>query len=70
MVKDMIKFSEEMTLSFSFFSSFFNGDHLLEKRIGFFWSKIFLLEVNPLLGGLHPLERQTGTHESCFPLYK
>ena len=59
-------FLGEVTLSV--YASLFKMGLLLKERICSLWSKFFPLRVKPILRGLSQLRKQTGSHESCFPL--
>ena len=61
--------SWEETVNF-IFASFFHMGLLINERICSCRSKFFPLQVDfPLEGVCYP-GKETGSHESCFPLYK
>ena len=44
-----------------------NIGQLSKERICSSRSKLFLLRVDPILEGFHPLEKHIESHKSCFP---
>ena len=59
--------SGEATLILVFAANLIRGQ-LLKKRICSRRSKFFPFKVNPILGRLRPLGKQTGSHENYLPL--